>query len=195
MNKIKYISHIKKAIQNAVHPKAPADGLFQSTSVIILFFFDTIDKDVDILFIQKADVKGYPWANQMAFPGGHQDKQDTCTQDTALRELSEEMGIIRENVKIIGSLGHFQTINNKNIEAFAGFWNGKDTIRPDTTEISRVFKIPLEYLIDIHKKKDFHIQKPNVMQLAYPFEDVLIWGVTAKMLYHFIECFLLEHRS
>jgi len=28
------------------------------------------------------------------------------------------------------------------------------------------------------------------MLLTYPFEDVLIWGVTAKILYHLIEVLL-----
>ncbi len=187
MDKIKCLSNIRKSIQQTSHPGAPDDNLFQATSVIVLFAFK---KEVELLFIQKADIKGYPWANQMAFPGGHKDKNDRSTKDTALRELTEEMGIIRENVEVIGSIGHFQTINSKDIEAFTGIWNQKDIIKHDPAEISRIFKIPLKYLINIHKKKNFHLHKPNIMQLKYPFEDVLIWGVTAKILYHLIDCLL-----
>ncbi|NOX33542.1 MAG: CoA pyrophosphatase [Deltaproteobacteria bacterium] len=187
MNKEKCISRIRSAVQSGTHPRLPAHGLFQSTSVIALFVFN---KEVELVFIQKADVKGYPWANQMAFPGGHKDKKDLSTRDTALRELTEEMGIKRKNVEILGSLGHFQTINNKDIEAWAGIWNRKDTIEHDTSEISRVFLIPLKYLINLHKEKGFHRQVPNVMQLAYPYEDVLIWGVTGKILYHLIDVLL-----
>ncbi|MBU8848147.1 MAG: CoA pyrophosphatase [Desulfobacterales bacterium] len=187
MDKNKCISIIRAAVQNGSHPGPPDDGLFQPTSVIVLFVFN---KEVELLFIQKADVKGYPWANQMAFPGGHKDRTDLSTKDTALRELSEEMGINRENVEVLGSLGHFQTINSKDIEAWIGIWNKKDIIKHDTFEISRVFQIPLNYLINLHKKKDFHRQTPNVMQLTYPYEDILIWGVTAKILYHLIEVLL-----
>ena len=175
---------IRSALQNGSHPGAPETDLFQSTSVIALFIFNA---GVDLLFIQKADVKGYPWANQMAFPGGHKDKQDDSTRDTALRELTEEMGIHRENVEVIGSLGHFQTINNKDIEAFVGIWNQEEDIQHDTSEISRVFQIPLDYPIALQKKKGYHTGVPNVMQLTYPYEDVLIWGVTAKIVYHLIE--------
>ncbi len=196
MDKKKCNKIIRSAIQNTPHPEPPDYDLFQPTSVIALFILSC---EVELLFIQKADVEGYPWANQMAFPGGHKDKEDLCSQDTALRELSEEVGIARENVDILGSFGHFQTINNKDIEAFAGVWNEKDTIKLDTAEISKVFKISLKYLIDIHKKKEFHIGKsnnpnnpniPNITQLTYPFEDVLIWGVTAKILYHLIDSLL-----
>ena len=189
MNKEKYINIIRSAVQEGTHPGPPEDDLFQSTSVIALFVFN---EEIELLFIQKADVKGYPWANQMAFPGGHKDKKDISTKDTALRELAEEMGINRKNVEVMGSLGHFQTINNKDIEAWVGIWNQKEAINYDRSEISRVFQIPLKYLIDLHKEKQFHRQTPNVMLLTYPYEDVLIWGVTAKILYHLIEVLLKD---
>lgn len=187
MDKDRCINTIRSAVQNGSHPGPPQEDLFQSTSVIVLFI---LKKEVELLFIQKADVKGYAWANQMAFPGGHRDKNDRSTKDTALRELTEEMGIGRKNVEVIGSLGHFQTINNKDIEAWVGVWNQKDVIEHDTSEISRVFQIPLKYLIDLHRKNGFHRQVPNVMQLTYPYEDVVIWGVTGKILYHLIEVLL-----
>lgn len=187
MDKDKCISILRSAVRKGPHPGPPEEDLFQSTSVMALF---VLNKEVELLFIQKADVKGYPWANQMAFPGGHRDKKDLSTKDTALRELKEEMGIVPGNVEVIGSLGHFQTINNKDIEAWVGIWNKKDVIKQDRSEIARVFQIPLKYLIDLHKKKDFHRHVPNVMVLTYPYEDVLIWGVTGKILYHLIEVLL-----
>ncbi len=189
MDQNKCINIIRSAVQNGSHPGPPAPDLFQPTSVIALFI---LNPRIELLFIQKADVKGYAWANQMAFPGGHRDEKDLSTRDTALRELAEEMGIDKKNVDVIGSLGHFQTINDKDIEAFIGVWNQKDTINFDRAEISRVFKIPLKYLIDMHKEKNFHKNVPNVMQLTYPYEDVLIWGVTGKIVYHLIEVLLKE---
>ena len=184
MDKDKCINTIRSAVQKGAHPGPPEDDLFVPTSVIVLFIFN---QEIELLFIQKADVKGYPWANQMAFPGGHKDKKDLSTKDTALRELAEEMGINRGNVEVMGSLGHFQTINDKDIEAWVGIWKQKEAINYDRSEISRVFQIPLKYLIDLHKKKEFHGQTPNVMVLKYPYEDVLIWGVTAKILHHLLE--------
>lgn len=184
MDKKTCIDIIRSSVQNGSHPGQPDENLFDATGVMALF---TLDDVIRLLFIQKADIKGYPWANQMAFPGGHRDKKDASTLETALRELSEEMGIRRENVEVIGSLGHFQTINSKDIEAFVGIWNQKDEIRHDPSEIARVFQIPLKYLMDHHREQGYHEMLPNVMQLTYPYEDVTIWGVTAKILYHLIE--------
>ncbi len=187
MNQKSCMDIIRSAVQNSPHPGLPDNDLFEPTGVMALF---TLSEEIRLMFIQKADKKGYPWANQMAFPGGHRDENDRSTRDTALRELSEEMGIRPDNVEVIGSLGHFQTINNKDIEAFLGIWNQKDMIRHDPAEIARVFHIPLKYLMDLHREKGFHQGLPNVMQLTYPYEDVMIWGVTAKILYHLIEIVL-----
>ncbi len=187
MKERKCINIIRSSIENGSHPGPPAGDLFQPTSVIALFIFNS---EVELLFIQKADVPGYPWANQMAFPGGHKDKEDASTRETALRELTEEMGIHADNVEIIGSLGHFQTINSKDIEAWVGIWNKKDDIQHDTAEISRVFQIPIKHLMKLHKEQGYAGTYGNIMTLKYPYEDVLIWGVTAKIVHHLLEILL-----
>ncbi len=181
MNKDKCLNTIRKAVQESSHPEAPEKGLYQPTSVTALFSYTD---QLSLLFIQKADVPGYPWANQMAFPGGHQDEEDRSAMHTALRELEEETGITQKNIEVIGTLGHFQTINNKDIEAFAGIWDQKSQIKYDTEEIARVFEIPIRKLINIHLQKGYHKNHPGVYQLTYPYEDVTIWGVTAKIVFH-----------
>jgi 8-oxo-dGTP pyrophosphatase MutT (NUDIX family) len=188
MNHDKCVRILRSAIQSQGHPGPPEKGRFQSTSVIALF--SITDTGANLLFIQKADIQGYPWANQMAFPGGHRDEGDISTEQTALRELSEEMGIDRKDVEVMGSLGHFQTINNKDIEAWVGVWNKKGKILHDPSEISRVFQIPLDHLIDVHMKNGFNGTMPDVMHLKYPYKDVVIWGVTAKIVHHLIEILL-----
>ncbi len=175
---------IKTALDQADHPGPPMINGYRKTSVMALFLADPAP---ELLFIQKADRKGYPWRNQMAFPGGHLDKADPNALAAAFREVEEELGIRPKNVDTMGSLGHFQTINNTSIHAFAGFWNRQDRIDFDTREISRVITIPLGYLQNLHKEKNYHRTVPHIMDLTYPFEDVVIWGATAKILYHLLE--------
>ena len=131
----------------------------------------------------------------MAFPGGHSDPEDNNRQETALRELKEEMGINKNNVELLGSIGHFSTINNREIETFIGIWNQKEKIVFDKSEISRVIPISLGYLVSHHIKKGFNKQKPDTYNLTYPFEDVLIWGATAKMIFHLINIILPEIKN
>jgi len=176
-----------KAIRESRHPGPPLDDIFQPTSVMALMGFQ---EEPYFLFIQKADVKGYPWRNHMAFPGGHCDPDDADRQETALRELEEEMGISADHVDVVGSLGHYQTINNKDIEAFFGIWDQEEEIRYDSSEIARVFHIPFRHLMKIHKKKNLNGRNPGFGELEYPFEDIVVWGATAKILHHLMEIFL-----
>jgi coenzyme A diphosphatase NUDT7 len=144
--------------------------------------------DPHILAIQKSDTEGYAWRNQVALPGGHLESRDAGPVMAAFRELKEELNISRDQVDFIGSLGHFQTLTQpKDIEAFIGIWNGKGPVRHDSTEISRILEIPLKTLIRIHQTRHYHGRRPDVRELEYLFEEVIIWGATAQIIHHFIE--------
>jgi peroxisomal coenzyme A diphosphatase NUDT7 len=175
---------LKSVIDLSVHPGPPSDRCYKPTSVFLLLFGNNRPK---ILAIQKADTEGYPWRNQVALPGGHIEPEDKSSMDAGFRELHEELNITRDQVEYIGSLGHFQTINNRDIQAFVGIWNGLGKLRHNTNEISRTLEIPLEEMVSLHVERGYHGQLPDVYTLRYPYEDVTIWGVTAKILHHFIE--------
>jgi 8-oxo-dGTP pyrophosphatase MutT (NUDIX family) len=178
---------LRDIICNHPSPEPPDDRNFKPACVFLLIFdFE----EPHILAIQKADSEGYPWRNQVALPGGHLDAEDISPLDGAFRELEEEVGIRRGQVEYIGSLGHFQTINNRDIEVFTGLWKAGGPIRPDPAEISRILKIPLRVLVRTHNTKSFNGRIPDVDELRYPFEDVVIWGATARILHHFIELLL-----
>jgi len=181
------IEGLRDIINNRPSPKPPDDRTFKPACVFLLVF-DL--EEPHILAIQKADSEGYPWRNQVALPGGHLDAEDISPLDGAFRELEEEMGISRDQVDFIGSLGHFQTINHRDIEVFTGLWKAGGPMRPDPAEISRILKIPLRVLVRTHKNKNFNGRIPDVDELRYPFEDVVIWGATARILHHFIELLL-----
>ena len=175
---------LKQIIKNAELPKPPADAFYQPTSVFLLLFGQ---KKYSILAIQKADTEGYPWANQVALPGGHVEDEDSSSVDAAYRELEEELEITRNQVELIGSMGHFQTINHKDIEVFIGLWNGEGPVRFDTNEIARVIEIPLKEIVKTHITAGLHNRLPPTNELEYPLTDVVIWGVTARILHQFME--------
>lgn len=182
IEKIKFA--LKQIIESKIHPGPPVDISYRSACVFFLLFGE---REPHLLAIQKSDKEGYPWRNQVALPGGHLDKEDSGPVGAVFRELEEELNITKDQVELLGSMGHFQTINSIDIEVFIGLWNGKGTIRFDSEEISRVLKIPLLEIIRIHKENKFHGQIPEAQDLLYPFKDVVIWGATARILHYFIE--------
>jgi len=181
------IDELKHIISNDPSPESPDDRIYKPACVFLLLF------DLEepyILAIQKADSEGYPWRNQVALPGGHLDAEDASPLECAFRELEEEMGINRDQVEFLGSMGHFQTINHRDIEVFAGLWKAVGPVRHDSAEISRILKIPIRVLVETHNTNNFNGRIPNIDELRYPFEDVVIWGATARILHHFIELLL-----
>ena len=178
------LADLKTIIHNNPAPPAPEAGIYKSACVFLLLFNP---ENPHILAIQKTASEGYPWSNQVALPGGHLDAEDASPLAGAFRELEEEVRIRHDQVHLLGSIGHFQTINHRDIEVFTGLWNGMGPIQPDPAEISRVLKIPLQLLVHTHLAQGFHDRIPDVQELRYPFKDVEVWGATARILHHFIE--------
>lgn len=175
---------LEKAIRSANGPPPP-DWAHRPASVSLLLFGE---QATQILAILKADHKGYVWRNQIALPGGRIDEDDPDSLHAAIRELEEELNISPKNVEYIGSLGHFQTLQNTVIEVFVGIWNQRDTICFDAKEIAKVLTIPITSVISTHVAKRLNGRLPAMEELLYPVdEDLVIWGVTAKILHYFIE--------
>jgi 8-oxo-dGTP pyrophosphatase MutT (NUDIX family) len=180
---------LKRLLETADLPVIPKDETFDHTSVFLLIFIK--NNFPFILAILKSDTPGYPWRNQVALPGGHVDKTDPTPLETAYRELKEEIGISKDQVELIGSMGHFQTIGHKDIEVFMGVWNCyRDTISFDSKEISKILEIPIESLLKKHLSSRFCGHIPGIDKLLYPFEEVVVWGVTARIFHYFIELLL-----
>lgn len=178
------VDGLKDIIHKNAIPGPPEPGAYKFACVFLLLFNL---EEPHILAIQKTDTVGYPWRNQVALPGGHLEKEDASPLAGAYRELEEETRISRDQVELIGSLGHYQTINGRNIEAFIGVWDATGSVRYDPSEISRILKIPLRVLVQTHHAGTFHNRIPSIDELRYPFEDVVIWGATARILHHLIE--------
>lgn len=177
------VSRLKGRIEKNHHPIS-LGGL--KPACVFLLLYET-EGSLHIPAILKADNHGYPWANQVALPGGRIDKNDPTPLDTAYRELEEELGITRPHVAPIGSIGHFQTLNNTEIQVFTGVWDRKEPICYDRSEIARMVDIPLDHLMDTHRHRNLGGRNPGWDELLYPIEDLVVWGVTAKIFHYFIE--------
>lgn len=176
--------NLKRLLSRTALPQAPPAGSHAPACVFLLLF----EKDgPHILAIQKTDTEGYPWRNQVALPGGHIDETDASPLDAALRELEEEVNIPSGQVEVLGSMGHFQTINDKDIQVFVGMWSGEGPVSFQTAEIARVLEVPLDALVLTHQDSGYHNRRPEVTDLTYPLEDAIIWGATARILHFFIE--------
>ncbi len=186
---------LRQAIAQASQPTRQVPPGYEKDSVCLLL----VDRaETMLLAIQKTDSAGYLWRNQIALPGGRIDPADRNARDAALRELHEELGIERSEVEVLGELGHFQTLTSSNdLEVVVGRWRQPSQIHADAREVARVLEVPLANLLKVHLACGFHTRPVSGIgdALVYPVSDVEIWGVTARILHHFLELVFGVSRS
>ena len=129
---------------------------------------------------------------QVSFPGGACDLNEIQAEDTALREAWEEIGIKREEVKILGKLADVETITNFRVTPVVGIIPWPYHFKLSQQEVSRVFKIPLDWLIQSSNwveqkfiKKD--IEKEYSLVTYLPYDGEILWGASARITHNFLK--------
>jgi len=181
---------LRQTIARAPAPAVRTPPGYEKDSVCLLLLERT---ETAVLAIEKTDSEGYPWRGQVALPGGRIDPADQSPADAALRELREELGIDRSEVEVLGCLGHFQTATSKNdLEVLVGRWMRPSEVHADAREVARVLEIPLSDLTESHCASGFRSQPVSSIGNALVYEvcEAKVWGVTARILHHFLELVL-----
>ena len=73
---------------------------------------------------------------------------DSSLKDTALRETEEEIGVSKENIKIIGCLDDFPTMTKYIITPFIGIIDKDQKLVKDDREVQEIVKIPIDFFIN-----------------------------------------------
>ena len=126
-------------------------------------------------------------AGQVAFPGGRVDAGDDGPVDAALREAEEEIGLDRRLVEIVGQLDSYETRTGFLITPVVGVLAAGFEPKPDPTEVSDVFEIPLDLVLDPRNHPRQSREWRGTLRHFYvvPWENHYIWGATAGMLVQF----------
>lgn len=130
-------------------------------------------------------------AGQICFPGGRKDSSDASLQVTALREMEEELGVTKNQIKILGKLPSGHTVTRYLIHPYLALIQTPFDLKPAKEEVAAVFELPLEQLLDLNNYQPFitlrHGKPHKVIGLT--INGWFIWGATAKMLYQMAQQF------
>ncbi len=129
-------------------------------------------------------------AGQWALPGGRAEA-DELPEQTALRELAEEVGLELSHENVIGRLDDFTTRSGFVISPVV-VWGGPDiTLTPDFAEVASVHRIPIAELMrdDAPILEEIPGSKHPVLMM--PVGNNWIAAPTAALLYQFREAAIL----
>lgn len=163
---------------------------------------------VHILFeVRSFEMRRQP--GEICFPGGRIDRGDEDEEETALRETMEELGIQKEAISNVFPLDYIVSPFGMIVYSFAGFIDPDTDFKPNPPEVDSVFTVPLKFFFENEPRVyriDFDIQPEEsfpydliaggenyswrarqVDEFFYLYEDRVIWGLTAKILMHFME--------
>lgn len=165
------------------------------------------DGQLCVLFEERAHhLKRQP--GEICFPGGRIDPEDPDELTAAIRETCEELGLERGLVEPVGPLDYIVT-SFQIVHPFVGRIDGFANIRPNPDEVASVFCVPLAFLrstspelhyVDLKmippEDFPFHLipngrnykwRTGKVPEYFYFYEDRTIWGLTARILHHFLD--------
>ncbi len=140
-----------------------------------------------ILFTRRTDrVESHK--GQVSFPGGACDDGETTPEQTALRELEEEIGVQPSEVRVLGRLERMITISSFRVSPVVGLIPFPYAFRVAGVEVARVFTIPLLWLANRGNYWEFSFRESDRSLIAYhPYDGELLWGATARMTVNFLK--------
>lgn len=141
-----------------------------------------VEGRASVLFTRRSEKVG-THKGQVSFPGGMADEGDRDVEQTALRELEEEIGFPGARVTVLGRFHDARAITGVHVTPVVGFLGELDPRRlvPNPDEIDAVFTLTLEELVDPSRRyNQFHGPRgPIPVFDAGPFP---VWGLTAYIL-------------
>ena len=177
-----------------------------SISAVLLPLVD-YEGEMSVLFEKRSPMlRQQP--GEICFPGGRIEDTDDDHSAAACRETCEELGLTAQDIDLIAPLDILISPFNAITYPFVGYIRDYRKIKINHEEVEEIFCVPLCYLIEnrpINKKMSVKVKAPDDFPFElipqgrqYPFresvypqqfylwKDYVIWGMTARILTHFL---------
>ena len=195
---------VRKELQRRPVEVDKLDRLWEAAVLITLV--DVATEPQIVFEVRAGNLKRQP--GEICFPGGKHESADPSLAVTAVRETCEELGLEQEDIELLGELDTFVTFAGPVIHPFVGVLHHPEKIHFNPQEVQEIFTVPLKFFLenepDCYKMdmadrppKDFPVLlgenqggwrlRKHYNVYFYTYEKYVIWGMTARMLYSFLQ--------
>ena len=132
---------------------------------------------------------------EVSFPGGRLEP-DEAPLAAALREAGEEVGIVAEDVEILGQLEPLATLTARSgITPFVGVLPARPVLHPNPHEVEHVFDVALAELMDerLYKEELWDTEWADGRPVHFfDLPEDIVWGATARILHQLLTLIALN---
>ena len=182
-----------KQIKEILRTREPAvieDGSsqYRQAAVLIPLFRDK--DEYKVLFTKRTD-RVDEHKGQISFPGGSVDEGDVSYKETALREAFEEIGLLKEDVRILGRTDDSLTVaSNFIIHPFVGFIPYPYPFQINAHEVKRLIEVPFSTFVRhpaAIRRNVYEFDGVLYEGPVYDYQGDIIWGASARIMENFLE--------
>ena len=193
-----YFSNFENTLARALkldHPYSWRPNPIASTTSAVLALFALGSDEMELLLTKRSEQlenhKG-----QISFPGGMKEGDDFSAADvdvtTALREAHEEVGVVPDNVRILGKLPPLETTTRFSITPVVGVLKTRVadfTPIVCSDEVAEVFWAPLSQLLNPNNfKQEMWVRGEQSFPIDVFYVGAhRVWGATGSMIRNLME--------
>lgn len=129
---------------------------------------------------------------QISFPGGTRELSDRTLLETAIRESSEEIGLLPGDIEILGELDdEVTTTSNYVVTPFVAMIPWPYSFVKNKSEVDEIIQVPVAALMDSDclKPDTEFLNGQEVRSYSYCYGGEVIWGATARILNKLLDIF------
>jgi 8-oxo-dGTP pyrophosphatase MutT (NUDIX family) len=143
------------------------------------------DGDIFIVLTKRTEmVRAHK--GEVSFPGGMCEEEDGSKLNTALRECCEEIGLSKNDVRIIGKLDDMRTLTGFVVSPYVGIIPYPYTFKVNPQEVAYLIYFPLKFLMETDAIIEQIEYEGRVEQISsFHYNGDRIWGATCRMLLQF----------